>query len=212
MRKDASGNIVANDSPNAVTDWCNDFGKYELHREMWNPNTNVLENTMIVTSITDITNNFYIDNITIDLKDFSFRYYVRIYDNAGTNFRNNLGNVVRGTSNQTIDYYAGDTIIPGKAFPIITDVLIETKAVATATISWNTDQPTGALLLVEVKESRLMVVETDMQIQHPLLLSAIGLEYLTITSSYLVCRPKTEYEYRVVSTNYPLVNTTIVSE
>lgn len=215
VRKDVNGHIVDNSSPNAVSDWCNIFGKYEVHRVL-TLDSNVLD--QVATEITDRKTNLYMDEVDQFFSLYKFSYYFVIYDNVGTSFHYlapNNSTIVNSTSNFTGGHLnALYSLTPGKAFPVISNVRIEKLNVATATIAWDTDQDTDAI--VEFKEKWIYNPATgkyDLLNTGPYSM-AIGNRSVTPDHHINIfgLKPNTEYLYQVVSTNYPLINTTTKSD
>jgi hypothetical protein len=104
--------------------YCNDFGKYEVHREMDDMNGNITD--VKVADITDFQTNIYTDEADKVFQDFKFRYYIIVVDNADPIFKYQNGTVVNpgpdqntNYSNRTEKLYATDSIIPANSSPCL---------------------------------------------------------------------------------------------
>ncbi len=206
------------------TSYCNDFYAYEIYRQIKDANGNIIEaSTTLVRTETDSEANYFIDEISntelIDgmgegalLTDQKITYYVQVVDASYVNFGYPGGTHINASENKSAKQYSGNTIIPSKATPSVEGaVTISNVGVASASISWNTDQDTDAL--VEFREKYLRNGD-----------GSVNRSQLNTNGSYMVIgantnpgestdvqqhtvnlfglRPNTPYDYRIVSHNY----------
>jgi hypothetical protein len=140
---------------NASVTYCNDFASYDVYRQQLDVN-NAVVLTEKVATITDRETNFHMDYLTLDLQYNKYNYYVVVVDNSSSSFRYPApyGSVINGTSNTSEHAVSSDSIIPGKATPtIVGSVTVSNIGVASATVTWQTDQDTDAV--VEFREKYL---------------------------------------------------------
>ncbi len=194
------------------TTYCSDFAKYEIWRQKLDNNT-VLENVLVGTT-TDIQTNFFTDYLATDLQFNKYNYYVVVVDNSDTLFKypapyNTLINTDANRSQKAV---CPDSIIPGKATPtIVGNVTLSNIGVASATVTWSTDQDTDAV--VEFREKYLRTSDGKVDtanLNSTGAFSVIGANTQPGESSNVQghtvnlfgLQPLTPYEYRVVSKNY----------
>lgn len=174
--------------------YCSDFLRYELHREVLEPTGETVLSDTKITDVSSIGENYYIDKMSLALGSLRYRYYIRIYDNAGTNFKYMNGTVINPSySNFTDKQYASDTITPEKAKPLLTgNINLVSVGVSSAEISWSTDQDADSLVQFKPK------ADTDGDF--------VAIGQIERTTSHTVklfgLNPLTEYEYQIVSRNY----------
>jgi hypothetical protein len=184
-----------------------DFGRYEIWREI--KDLGGVITTAKLADITDINTNMYIDEADRIFEDFEFKYYILVYDNAGTDYKYGNGTVINpGNSNISSKIYSGDAITPTKSHADITNVSLDNVNVSSATITWTTDQDTDSLV-----EFRPMKLESgSWLVDGSNEFTAIGHRERSSQHSVYIfgLKPNTRYEYRVVSKNYPFANETVI--
>lgn len=172
--------------------WCNDFARYELHREVLNPTNNAILSDTKVADVTNIADNYYIDKMSLALGSLKYRYYIIVVDNASTGFKYQDGTVVNANSNITDKQYAADAITPELAKPALSGAIsLSSVSVSSAQVSWTTDQDADSLVEFRVKnsgDSFVAIGQIDKTVAHTVKLFGL--------------KPLTEYEYRIVSRNY----------
>jgi len=180
----------------------NDFGKYEIWREIRDLGGNMTEAKL--TDITDFTTNMYIDEAPIELQHFTFSYYILVYDDAGTAFKySDTTPINPGFSNKSDKIYAGNTIVPADTTPeleVNTRVELTSINVSSATIEWYTNQTADSLVEYRVQgaEDDYVAVGNRDSVKHHIVKI---FDLLT----------DTPYEYRVVSRN-KLGNDMVISK
>lgn len=180
-----------------TTGHCAKFARYEVWREMTNPNAP--SDPAIVTKIYETTN-FYdnqkTDNIDISLANFRFDYYVITVDNSGTQFKYNNAptySVINGFSNTSAKRYAADSIIPAETTPRLqagSQVVLSSVNVSSAVIEWDTNQRADSLVEYRVQGSSdayVAVGDREPVTHHTVRIFDLHTDTL--------------YEYRVVSRN-----------
>lgn len=176
--------------------YCNKFARYEVWREMTNPNSPTTP--AVVTKIYETTN-FYdnqrTDNIDISLQNFRFDYYVVTVDNSGTDFKynNSAATPINSYSNTSAKRYAADSIIPSETTPRLvagSQVVLNAVNVSSAVIEWDTNQRADSLVEYRLQGSSdayIAVGDRDPVMHHSVKIFDL--------------RTDTPYEYRVVSRN-----------
>lgn len=176
--------------------YCNKFARYEVWREMTNPNSPTTP--AVVTKIYETTN-FYdnqrTDNIDISLQNFRFDYYVVTVDNSGTDFKynNSAATPINSFSNTSAKRYAADSIIPSETTPRLvagSQVVLSSINVSSAVIDWDTNQRADSLVEYRLQGSSdayIAVGDRDPVTHHSVKIFDL--------------RTDTPYEFRVVSRN-----------
>jgi len=197
-----------------------DFAKYIVRRETRNPDTDALISDDIVSEISDMSLNYYMDVIQIAFADLKYRYYVQIQDNAGTDYKySGTQTIINAYSNLSTNEYSTDSIVPSKSTPkLVGTVSVDNVGVASATISWNTDQDSDAVVEFREKYLRDGNGNFTTNLNTTGSFTVIGANTSPVenntTQAHIVnlfgLKPNVTYDYRVVSKNY-LGNTLTVT-
>jgi len=170
-----------------------DFARYEVHREVVDANGQPISDTN-VGNVSSLGDNYLVDimsNIP-ELSALTYRYYVVVVDNAGTDFKYANGTVINAFSNVSAPEYWSDSIIPSKVKPVLTQpVTLTNVGVSSATVNWQTDQEADSLVQFRKKGSDdnfVAIGQVERSFNH--VVNLFGL------------KPTTEYEYQLVSRNY----------
>ena len=169
-----------------------DFARYEIHREVVDPDTGAVLSDTNVGNETVLGDNYLIDIIPIAFADLKYKYYVVIVDNAATEFKYGNGTVINAYANTSQKAYWSESIIPSQAIPSLTTaVSVSSVGVSTAEISWTTDQDADSLVQFRAAGSSddwVAIGQIERTLSH--VVNLFGLS------------PNTTYEYQIVSRNY----------
>jgi hypothetical protein len=210
VSKNSANEIISNSSPDVASRWCNDFGKFEVYRQVVNNSGDVLYTYPDPVAVkTDPNDNLFIDNLgyTDDFKyagsllvNLRLRYYVVVVDNSVSNYKYPDGSSINAATNKTDNQYSAGAIVPSQAQPVIYDnpttgkkaTLDPEPGVASATINWKTDQPTDSLVEYWPANDPSVKVRT------------IGdrKNVYDHTVEIFDLKPGTTYHYNIVSRNY----------
>jgi hypothetical protein len=169
-----------------------DFARYEVHREVVDPNTGVVVSDTNVGNVSVLGDNYLIDVIEIAFADLKYRYYVVIVDNAATEYKYTDNSVVNAYSNYSAKEYWTESIVPSRVKPVISGAItLASVGVSSAVVSWTTDQESDSLVQFRPKgssENWVAIGQVERSINHQVKLFGL--------------LPTTEYEYQLVSRNY----------
>ncbi len=151
-------------------DYCNDFYSYEVYRQVKDANGNVVAgSTVLRRTETNPETNLFIDEIgnleLIDglgagalLKDQQIVYYVKVVDASYVNFAYPNGTHINSVANSTTSQYSDHAIMPSMSTPSVVGNHITVDpnqiGVSVATITWQTNQETDALVAFKEKYLR----------------------------------------------------------